>query len=914
MGGQGRVVRNILALLVNQAGTWSVTLVLTLVLPPYLGASGYGLYAFVVAYMGFFGLGMSLGTGMYLTWRIAREPELAGRLTFNTLVMQLPLALVCCAVGVLLMPLLDAQPLVITMTVFSALTIVAASLAGTCTAALGGLQLMRAPARISLLTSVFGAVLIVAAVILHFGLVFIMATGLVAQVVGLIWLLAYTQRKIVLDHRIDPRLWKTIVLGGMPFFAWSAVLLVYGQIDVTMLKALAGDTVVGWYAAAYRIVSIPIFIPTVVVTAMLPALSAENNSTTQQFRSLASRAIRLVAVAAIPASAGTLMLASGLLKLLHYPASFNPTTPLIAILALHIPIVALDMVLGTAIVAIGRQYMWTIVGVVAAIFNPLMNLWLIPYTQHTYGNGAIGASVVTVLTEALMFAGALILKPRTVFSASDVFYIARCLLAAAIMVPAVWALSARTGVLPAVAYGMVLYAMAAYTLQVVRNEDLSGLLRVVAGRFGSDFARLNAGWVWKLIVRDASADAVSPDIAEPARLDVHVALEAADSMPSSHSSEREVVLAGMSSVGGGTSRHHAGDAESAFGRIKRDASFDHADGRYSVQQAVTIAPTLDALLTLPASAATATSTHFSVIMCTCDRPDTIERAVRSIANQHYASFDLLVVDQSHSDETRHIVERLMEDHANLRYLHLDEVGLSRAYNAGVRHTQGTLLAFTDDDCVAPPEWLATIERSFAAEADTDLIYGQVLMPDELLVRENVEGVTPALPIPARRRMNRREGFHVFGMGANFAARRTIFDAIGGFDEILGGGGPLKSAQDFDYTYRVFRHGSTILLDPEVVVYHYGFRTLRDWPAVERSYAIGVGGFYFKHVRAGDPYAAWLLTKVLAWSVAREVKRALVSRGQHAAWERVGNVFVGMRESLRFSVDRDRRLYYARQRG
>ena len=40
----------------------------------------------------------------------------------------------------------------------------------------------------------------------------------------------------------------------------------------------------------------------------------------------------------------------------------------------------------------------------------------------------------------------------------------------------------------------------------------------------------------------------------------------------------------------------------------------------------------------------------------------------------------------------------------------DIAGLSRAYNIGIRETRGEVLAFTDDDCVAPPDWIAAIKR------------------------------------------------------------------------------------------------------------------------------------------------------------------------------------------------------------
>lgn len=307
----------------------------------------------------------------------------------------------------------------------------------------------------------------------------------------------------------------------------------------------------------------------------------------------------------------------------------------------------------------------------------------------------------------------------------------------------------------------------------------------------------------------------------------------------------------------------------------------------------------------------ATPNSVSVVICTRDRPDTIVRAVESVARQTYDGFDLLIVDQSRTDETRRLIEDLMVRFAHVGYLHLDQAGLSRAYNAGIQHTKGEVLAFTDDDCVAPDGWLETIVRCFTEQPDVALLYGQVLLPPEPIDADLTGGTIPTLPIPQRQRLNRREGFKVFGMGANFALRRSMCEQIGGFDEILGGGGPLKSAQDFDFSYRVYRAGGTILLEPDAVVYHYGFRSHAEWPATLAAYGIGVGGFYFKHVRVGDLYAAGLLARELVVNTARECKQTLLRGAKGAQWAYVRNVVRGMYDSLTYGVDRRHRRYFAR---
>jgi glycosyltransferase involved in cell wall biosynthesis len=299
--------------------------------------------------------------------------------------------------------------------------------------------------------------------------------------------------------------------------------------------------------------------------------------------------------------------------------------------------------------------------------------------------------------------------------------------------------------------------------------------------------------------------------------------------------------------------------------------------------------------------------HVSAVICTRNRPDLIGGAVASVLASTYPSFDLLVVDQSTDGRTGEVVRGLQAGHPNLRYLHTEIAGLSRAYNIGVRETGGELLAFTDDDCLAPPDWIANVVAAFEAEPEAEMLYGQVLLPAGL---DTTGGYVPTLAIDRPRRFSRADGFRVYGMGANFAARRSLFARIGPFDEVMGGGGPLKSSQDFDLQYRAYRGGATVLLRPEVRLDHYGLRRGEEWPATLRAYGIGDGAFYWKHVRCGDVFALRLLVARLARLTLREglIAAGIRRRGSAAVYLR--SCLEGIRASLRYPVDRRRRLYLA----
>src|SRR2546421_12031194 len=126
-----------------------------------------------------------------------------------------------------------------------------------------------------------------------------------------------------------------------------------------------------------------------------------------------------------------------------------------------------------------------------------------------------------------------------------------------------------------------------------------------------------------------------------------------------------------------------------------------------------------------------------------------------------------------------------------------------------------------------------------------------MLPDALADRPDD---VPTLAIDRPWRQNRTASpFTVYGMGANFAARRSLFNRIGLFDEILGGGGPLKSSQDFDLQYRAYIAGATTAYRHDVKIDHYGLRLPEQWPATDRAYGTGDGAFYTKHARCGDLY-------------------------------------------------------------
>ena len=115
-----------------------------------------------------------------------------------------------------------------------------------------------------------------------------------------------------LSPRSRPRLFiaeRLVGFGraGLPFVSWQLAQIAYSQSTVCARRTGPASPV-GWYAAANRIIAIPIFIPTLIITPLFPALSRNAHAPQLLRRSIADT-LRITLALIVPISAGTIVVA-----------------------------------------------------------------------------------------------------------------------------------------------------------------------------------------------------------------------------------------------------------------------------------------------------------------------------------------------------------------------------------------------------------------------------------------------------------------------------------------------------------------------------------------------------------------------------------------------------------------------------
>jgi glycosyltransferase involved in cell wall biosynthesis len=268
----------------------------------------------------------------------------------------------------------------------------------------------------------------------------------------------------------------------------------------------------------------------------------------------------------------------------------------------------------------------------------------------------------------------------------------------------------------------------------------------------------------------------------------------------------------------------------------------------------------------------ATIPEVSIVIGTLNRRELLDRAIRSILAQGCdpSRYEIVVVDNGSTDGTREVVEAIMAGAGNVHYVVEPRLGLSIARNRGIAESRGPIIGFFDDDGTAEPGWLAKMLELFRQEPDIGAAGGliKVAWPDSQpeWMPMHLQGYYAGCDYgDARRYLD----FPQYPYGPNMMIRRSLLDAIGGFNEQVGPKGQnIMSAGELDLFQRLYERPIKVVYEPGAVVHHWvpAERATRRW-LLRRAYKHGFSSTRMKTISVGRSRLAWfgLLTLALCRS-------------------------------------------------
>lgn len=209
----------------------------------------------------------------------------------------------------------------------------------------------------------------------------------------------------------------------------------------------------------------------------------------------------------------------------------------------------------------------------------------------------------------------------------------------------------------------------------------------------------------------------------------------------------------------------------------------------------------------------------SVIIPTYKRPDRLERSVRSVLNQNYSNFEVIIVDDDKvGNESVKVIENLDDKRITL-LKNQRAKGANGARNTGILNSKGKYLAFLDDD----DEWLANnlisqIDRIKDTDDKTGMVYGGYLMEKNNNWLENYQNKEGDLFSDLL-----LDKLYI-GASSNIFIKKEVIKKVGLWDE------NLKRQQDLEFLLRVFKDFH-VVFNKNIIARIYGHND----PPPSRSY-------------------------------------------------------------------------------
>lgn len=212
----------------------------------------------------------------------------------------------------------------------------------------------------------------------------------------------------------------------------------------------------------------------------------------------------------------------------------------------------------------------------------------------------------------------------------------------------------------------------------------------------------------------------------------------------------------------------------------------------------------------------------SVIVCTRNGAKTLNACLESLGRLRYPKFEILVVDDGSTDTVPEVVKAFPA----VRSFRQEAAGLSVARNLGLKEARGSLLAYTDDDCIVHPDWLLHLARAFAEDTRVIAAGGPNIPPPP---RNGTEAVVASAPgAPAHVLLNDVEAEHL--PGCNLAIRKDALEGIEGFRAVF-----TTAGDDVDICWRLRETGGLLKYVPGAMVWHHRRFSVGAYLRQQRGY-------------------------------------------------------------------------------
>lgn len=368
----------------------------------YLGAKSFGILSFALALTAIFGVFGDLGLRQIATREVARNKSLAKKYLGNIVGIKIILVTIVLGVLVLVINLLGCPEKTKAVVYLISLSIIFNAFLQAFYGIFQAHERMEFESAGNILRSSLLLVCVLFVIrnnssILILAFSYSLVSAVTLGYAFIIFLWKFEKPKIEIDWSFC----KPTLRQALPFGLTAVFGVIYYWIDTVMLSMMKGDTVVGWYNAAYRIFLVLLLVPSAFDTAVYPVMSRLYVSSRNSLELMCEKGFKYLTFIGIPIGIGGMLLADRII-LLVFGSEYVHSIIALRILLWSAVLTFMGTSFSEVLNSTNKQAVLAkIIGACAAL-NVCLNLLLIP--RYDY----VGASISTVVSVFFIFVGVII--------------------------------------------------------------------------------------------------------------------------------------------------------------------------------------------------------------------------------------------------------------------------------------------------------------------------------------------------------------------------------------------------------------------------------------------------------------------------------------------------------------------------
>ena len=384
-------------LLISQIIVSALAFFWTILITRYLGVQRYGILGFATSTVGMVGVLMDLGMSAYIVRHIATNNDSVSKYLGNAIPLKLMLFVGTFAFLLVCLILMKCDELTITITLLFLIEGIFQTTINLINGAFLAFEKAKYQGIGTVLINVLLFLFILLTIFTDLGLYGIAISYIIANIIGLIYEY-YTLNKRIAKPKfeLDKSLYKKLLLSGLPFAITGILSSVYYSIDVIMLTTMVGNYATGLYNATYKLIGVLTLFYSVYSSVIYPVMSKFFKNDKRSLVVIYEKSIKYLMLIIIPLAVATTYYSLDIIHFI-YGAEYDPSAPILSILIWTVCLLFANGAGNSLLTASHKERTVTKIYALAAGFNVVANLILIPYLSY------IGAAITTVLSDILIF-------------------------------------------------------------------------------------------------------------------------------------------------------------------------------------------------------------------------------------------------------------------------------------------------------------------------------------------------------------------------------------------------------------------------------------------------------------------------------------------------------------------------------